>query len=139
MSKGLVECGIPLKGEDGYDGYMDKECIEICNALNRLSGVETQEGCCGHYKEPYRIWFKSANIYSLGIIARTFDRRYSGTNKVYYIKVITNDAGEPPMYDYMIESESAYSNELEMKEDINAILGNLNYWQDSRFDTYFGK
>lgn len=139
MSKRLVECGVPLKGDDGYDGYMDKECIEIRNALNRLPGVETIESCCGHCKNPYRIWFESTNIYSLGVIARAFDRRYSGTNKVYYIKVETNDAGVPPMYCYMIESESAYSNESEMKEDINAILGNLNYWQDSHFYSRFGK
>ncbi|MBR4404932.1 MAG: hypothetical protein IKW84_08990 [Bacteroidaceae bacterium] len=139
MNKGLVKGGIPPKRKDGYDGFMDKECIEVCNALNKLPGVETTESCCGHCKNPYRIWFKSVNTYSLGVIARAFDRRYSGTNIVFSIKVETNDAGDCPMYSFMIESKSAYSNESEMKEDINVILGNLNYWQDSRFDSHFGK
>ena len=36
--------------KDNYDGYMDKECIPICDALNSIPNVQTTESCCG--KEP---------------------------------------------------------------------------------------
>lgn len=34
-----------------YDEFMDKECVELCDALNELEGVETFESCCGHFKK----------------------------------------------------------------------------------------
>lgn len=126
-------------GADGYDGYMDKECVAICDALNALPGVETIESCCGHFKNSYRIWFGSVNPYSLAIIARVFDRRYSGTNLVYRVCMITRDAEVYPQYTYMIESVAPYSSQKEMEEDIAAILDNFKHWQNPCFDEYFGK
>ena len=35
---------------------MDKECIDLCTAINGLPGIETYESCCGHGKYPYSIW-----------------------------------------------------------------------------------
>ena len=40
-----------------YDGDMDIECIALCDALNGLPGIQTNESCCGHGNHPYRIWF----------------------------------------------------------------------------------
>jgi len=36
---------------------MDKECIVLCEAMNRLSGVRTVDSCCGHGKHRFRIYF----------------------------------------------------------------------------------
>ena len=58
---------------------MDKECIALCEALNRLPGISTEESCCGHLKYQYYIWFGCRNLRSLAIIARAVDRRYCVT------------------------------------------------------------
>ena len=137
----LLKCAnAPIKkGADGYDDNMDQECIAICNTLNALPDVKTTCSCCGHYKEPYRIWFNSVNPYSLAVIARVFDRRYSGTNLVYRICMLTKDAEQFPQYTYMIESDAPYSSQKEMEEDIAAILDNFEHWQNPCFDNYFYK
>ena len=36
---------------------VDSECRALCEAMNALPGIETVESCCGHGKEPFRIWF----------------------------------------------------------------------------------
>ena len=38
---------------------MDNECIKLCEALNKLEGIETVESCCGHGKGDYHIWFNA--------------------------------------------------------------------------------
>ena len=125
--------------KDNYDGYMDKECIAVCDALNALPDVKTTCSCCGHCKEPYRIWFSSTNPYSLAIIARVFDERYAGTILTYKVLMLTKDTEQYPQYTYMIESEKPYSNQEEMNEDINFIVADFKYWQNPDFDSYFGK
>jgi hypothetical protein len=35
---------------------VDSECRELVNALNLIPGASTLESCCGHGKEPFRIW-----------------------------------------------------------------------------------
>lgn len=54
-----------MKLEDNnlnYDGNMDKECVELCNALNNIPYVTTFESCCGHGKDVFRIWFKCCQL-----------------------------------------------------------------------------
>jgi hypothetical protein len=36
---------------------IDKECLDICEAMNLLPGLRTIESCCGHGKTPYWIFF----------------------------------------------------------------------------------
>lgn len=40
-----------------YPDNMDKECIKLCDAINRIEGLRTVESCCGHGKDNFRIWF----------------------------------------------------------------------------------
>ena len=40
-----------------YDGKMDAECLQLCDAMNLVPGIETRLSCCGHGEHPYRIWF----------------------------------------------------------------------------------
>jgi len=41
---------------------IDKECIALCTAMNNLPGIYTIESCCGHEKQPFRIWFKVTDL-----------------------------------------------------------------------------
>lgn len=60
-----------------YDKYMDPQCIDICNALNSLPGIETTESCCGHNKNSFMIFFKVKNSkQGLFFLTRCVDRRY---------------------------------------------------------------
>ena len=45
-----------------YNGLMDNECIELCDALNNLPNLQTFESCCGNLKNRYSIWFFCDNI-----------------------------------------------------------------------------
>lgn len=119
-----------------YDGHMNKQCIALCNTLNELSGTETIESCCGHCIKNYMIFFKCNNVYSLSIIARAFDRRYSGTHKVYDIKLLTKDDGIPK-FCYIIESQKPYDTIKEMEEDMNQLITDINYWSQDKFKKHF--
>lgn len=120
--------------KDNYDGNMDKECIQICDALNSISDVHTTECCCGHCKDRFRVFFTCNNPHSLAIIARVFDRRYIGTSQPWYIELQTKDSGA---YYYFIHSETKYGREEVMMKDVNTIIENIKYWCDDKFASYF--
>ena len=120
--------------KDNYDGNMDKECIQICDALNSISDVRTTESCCGHCKDRFMVFFTCDNPHSLAVIARVFDRRYIGTSQPWYIELQTKDSGA---YDYFIHSETKYDSEEVMMKDINQIIENIKYWCDDKFASHF--
>ena len=45
-----------------YDGAMDEEVLELCDAINGIPGIKTTESCCGHGVHPFRIWFQAASL-----------------------------------------------------------------------------
>ena len=57
---------------------MDRECIALCEAMNRLPGIETRNSCCGHNKYPYRIWFNARSLKALPRLLYWFDICHSG-------------------------------------------------------------
>ena len=60
-----------------YDGEMDKEVINLCNAINSLPGIETTGSCCGHEKSVFRIYFQVTSLpQGLFFLARCCDLRY---------------------------------------------------------------
>ena len=120
--------------KDNYDGYMDAECIAICDALNSIPDVRTTESCCGHCKDRFMIFLTCDNSHSLAIIARVFDRRYIGTSQPWYVELQTKDSGS---YDYFIHSETKYDSEEVMMKDINQIIENIKYWCDDKFASHF--
>lgn len=61
-----------------YDENMDIECIPLCDALNALPGITTTESCCGHGKEPFRIWFRANSLGDLPALAYRFSPCHSG-------------------------------------------------------------
>ena len=141
IRSGIVEIAIKQTKEDmeaknnnHYDGRMDEECIPLCDALNSLPGVETTSSCCGHCKNDFMIFFNCNDSYSLAIIARAFNRRYSGTYLEWKIEVETHDNGR---YDFFMHSVKPYPNELEMKTDIGQLIENLEWWKAEKYKKYF--
>jgi len=60
-----------------YDEVVDKECVELCNAMNSLPSIETISSCCGHGKSPFRIFFKVRETPDgLFFLTRCVDSRY---------------------------------------------------------------
>ena len=120
--------------KDNYDGNMDEECIPICDALNSIPDVYTNESCCGHCKDRFMIFLTCNNSHSLALIARVFDRRYIGASQPWHIELQTKDSGS---YDYFIHSETKYSSKKIMMKDVNKIIENIKYWGDDKFACYF--
>jgi hypothetical protein len=63
-----------------YKGKMDEQCIEICDAMNSIDGVETFESCSGHSKHTFRIFFTITNSRGVYAVLRANDPRYGGPN-----------------------------------------------------------
>ncbi len=78
--------------EKTYDGMMDKECIELCNIINSLPGLETTESCCGHGKGPYMIFFKvKISKVGLFVLTRSIDKRYWEFGHIWNISLYVGD------------------------------------------------
>jgi len=63
-----------------YDAFMDKQCLNICNAINLIKGIKTTESCCGHNRNRFRIWLTCDINYirNINIISKALNRRYGG-------------------------------------------------------------
>lgn len=57
---------------------MDNECTKLCEAMNGLPGIQTIESCCGHGKDPYRIWFTVEGLEFLPDLLYWFDGCHCG-------------------------------------------------------------
>lgn len=120
-----------------YDIFMDMECILLCDALNELPDVETFESCCGHFENPYQIWFKTKNPYSVAVIARAIDRRYSGIQMDWMLNAETLDSKSDPQYCYNLHSVRPYADYNEMMDDVRKLAENIEYWKSPNFYKYF--
>jgi hypothetical protein len=114
-------------------GDMDKECIALCKKLNSLSNIKTVESCCGHLKEPYRVFFMCDDFIRLGRLFRCVNRNYSDGK--WCIEVDGSDV--QPCYEFMLTSKEPFSSYEEMNESINSLLENIDYWENQKFDDYF--
>ncbi len=61
-----------------YQGLMDVECVALCDALNGVPGVRTISSCCGHGREPYRIWVTVESLEALPPMLYWFDGCHCG-------------------------------------------------------------
>ncbi len=122
-----------------YDEYMDKECIPICDALNSLPDVETFESCCGHLKTRYAVYLKTKNLYSMSVIARVFDKRYSNTSVAWKTTIETLDAENNPQFCIGIYSERPFNDYREMSDDVKHLCDGIRYWSSERFYKHFKK
>lgn len=83
-----------------YTGTMDKECVQLCNAINLIKGITTHNSCCGHNKDEYHIWFMAKTLKSLPELLYWFDGCHCG---FYDWRVIINtDCAMSPVA-FMVE------------------------------------
>ncbi len=129
MWNGMVYIGhsdtkIPPEGERAedevnYDGLMDEECVELCNAINRLPGIETNGSCCGHGESPYFIGYTIVDLKYLPPLLYFLDWCHSGA--VGWKSIINSDCGMGGPFFY-IEGpigEQAYEDAEKIAEKIN--------------------
>ena len=57
---------------------VDRECVNLCNAINEVPYLQTLSSCCGHGKASYNIWFMASRLSNLFILGRAINRRYCG-------------------------------------------------------------
>lgn len=57
---------------------MDKECISLCKAINKIKGLQTASSCSGHNKNKFSIFLYARKVRNLYILARCIDRNYGG-------------------------------------------------------------
>lgn len=112
---------------------MDKECIQLCKKLNSLSNIKTIESCCGHLKEPYRIFFMCDDFARLGRLFRCVNRNYSDGK--WCIEVDGGDV--QPCYEFVLASKQPFSTYEEMEKSIKSLIENIDYWEDKKYDNYF--
>lgn len=79
-----------MNGAEIYCEPIDKECAGLCDFLNSLSGIKTIESCCGHGKEPYRIWFIPESLDCLPNLLSNFSDFGD-----WRIEIYVADSGQP--------------------------------------------
>jgi hypothetical protein len=106
---------------------MDAECVQLCDAMNALPGVETTESCCGHGKSEFHVWFKVTNPRGLFFITRCTDRRYWRYGYKWRIELSVGDRyenGYLPV-DYLLTSIGVMGDEA--YEQAKDLVRNMNY------------
>jgi hypothetical protein len=57
---------------------MDPEVIRLCRAMNLFPGIFTISSCCGHGREPFRIWFMAESVEALPALLYWTDACHTG-------------------------------------------------------------
>ena len=107
-----------------YRGKMDEESIPLCDAINRIPGLLTVESCCGHGKEPFRIWLLANDNNSLAYLL--FHAQYQRPG--WTMQVTTDGCGDIPTY--RLEGPvGGYEESYRIAADINGSIEEwLNGW-----------
>jgi hypothetical protein len=117
------------KGQ-GHHGneWMDAECVDLCDTINSMKGLETVESCCGHNYQPYRIFFKCYDLSALRFLQSCIDGRYWEFGYKWRITSYISDTGPEPLT-FMLESESSNLTEImtQVEDMIRAINHYLNH------------
>ena len=121
-------------GEGNFSNdWMDKECVDLCDTLNSIKGIETVESCCGHDYQPYCILFKCYNLSALRFLQSCIDRRYWSYGDEWRITTSIGDIG-PEQLTFILESKSTKLNEIisqveDMIQTINHYLNHKNRFE----------
>jgi hypothetical protein len=110
-----------------YEGQMDKEVIDLCNAMNALPGIKTTDSCCGHSSSSFMVFFRVTSDKGLFFLTRCVDRRYWKYGYLWKIELSVGDRyidGILPIT-YLLTSspivgEDAY-------EQAKSLIGNMNH------------
>lgn len=112
---------------------VDSECVDLCNVLNRLPGVETRESCCGHCKQPYNVFFKCSDLRTLTRLGRIVDRRYSDGN----FEIVLDSCDSHPKNCFWLRSRVIFETFGEMMNSVHILVSNIDYWFSNDFDEHF--
>lgn len=82
---------------------MDKECIELCRAINRLPHLITVDSCCGHVQHGFWIFFQAHRLQALVPLCYWVDVCHCG-QKGWRV-VATTDCGMSPV-SFLLEGPS---------------------------------
>ena len=79
------------------------------------------------------IIFKCKNFYSLSILARTFDTRYS--NGKWRLQIETDDNIQKPFATFYISlyRTEIFKSQKEMDEELKIIIEKIQYWSQKKF------
>ena len=113
---------------------MDKECISICEVLNRLPDVTTYESCSGHGKEPFNVWFRCDNIDTLSRLGRAVSKNYSDGNW----EIVLDTTDTRPRGCFWLRTKSILQND-ELYDSLANLERSILYWFQDEFDKYFSQ
>lgn len=113
---------------------VDTECVDLCNLLNRLPGVETRESCCGHCKQPFMVFFKCSDLRTLTRLGRALDRRYSDGGN---FEIVLDTCDTHPKNCFRLRSRVVFETNFIMKTSVESLITNIGYWFSDGFDEYF--
>ncbi len=132
LSNSEIQSRITKGGHLG-EGWMDAECVDLCNAINSMKGLETVESCCGHNYQPYRIFFKCHELSALRFLQSCIDNRYWKHGSEWSITSHISDTGPEPLY-FLLESKS--SNLTEIMSQVEDMIRTLNHYlnHENRFE-----
>ena len=114
---------------------IDYQCIELCNFLNSIPGVQTFESCCGHCRERFSIWFHCDSIPALTRLGRATERNYSDGKW----EIVVDSTDNHPYGVFWLRSKEPFTSYLEMEESAENLAYNFWYWFKDVFDDYFEK
>lgn len=114
---------------------VDEECKSLVIKLNELKGIETTSCCCGHFKNPYMVFFDCNDFIALGRLYRCVNKNYSDGK--WRIECCCSDG--MPTHGFMLRSHEIFKNQDEMMDSVNRLIENIDFWQKSIYDEYFNQ
>lgn len=119
---------LKLAAKVDYGQGMDKEVIDLCNALNSLPNIVTFESCCGHGEHGMRVWFLKEEDDDQGLffLTRCTDGRYWEYGHKWSITLSVGDCfdnGIRPTH-FLLESEAVGEEAYKQAE---SLIDNMNY------------
>lgn len=112
---------------------VDEECKELCQLLNCLPGLKTTESCCGHFHQPYSVFFECSDLRTLTRLGRAVSPRYS--DGMWKITLETGDS--MPKNRFLLSSCKPFDDESTMLSSVNELKVNIKYWFLDKFDEHF--
>lgn len=110
-----------------YDGWMDSECVKLCDILGSLPGIETTESCCGHGRGPFRIFFRSSDWRGITFLARCMDKRYWEYGDKWRVELYNSDAAEPGHILFCLTNNETVMTLEEVNTQVQSLIDNMNY------------
>ena len=73
---------------------IDRECIALCQAINRFPGLHTTESCCGHGERPYLMFFRPDSFDAMLPLLYYIDKCHIGVEGNWIVRAYTDCAAD---------------------------------------------